>query len=68
MARVETRIDGTPNELRRLIGLPDLLPLYQVAAVAAERWLVHQVAALDPPPREISANFDGHRKRRRASA
>jgi hypothetical protein len=45
---VSVRIDCTPAEARRLIGAPDLLPLYEVMAVALEDWLVCLLAGLDP--------------------
>ena len=46
---VSVRIDCTPTEARRLIGAPDLLPLYEIMAVTLEDWLVCQLARLDPP-------------------
>jgi len=46
---VSLRIDCTPTEARRLIGAPDLLPLYETMAVALEGWLVGLLARLDPP-------------------
>jgi hypothetical protein len=46
---VSVRIDCTPTETRRLIGAPDLLPLYEIMAVALEDWLVCVLARLDPP-------------------
>ena len=46
---LSVRIDCTPTEARRLIGAPDLLPLYEIMAVALEDWLVCQLARLDPP-------------------
>ena len=46
---VSVRIDCTPGEARRLIGAPDLLPLYEIMAVALEDCLVCLLAQLDPP-------------------
>jgi len=44
---VSVRIDCTPTEARRLIGAPDLLPLYEILTQALEGWLVCQLARLD---------------------
>jgi hypothetical protein len=46
--QISTRIDCSPTEARRLIGQPDLLPLYQTVAVLIERWIMAQVARLEP--------------------
>lgn len=48
--KVEYRIDCSPNELRRLLGQADLVPLYEILMVAFERWLVARVALVDPRP------------------
>ncbi|HSA82862.1 MAG TPA: DUF6489 family protein [Geminicoccaceae bacterium] len=45
---VSVRIDCTPTEARRLIGAPDVSPLYEIMAVALEDWLVCQLARIDP--------------------
>jgi hypothetical protein len=45
---VSLRIDCTPTEARRLIGAPDLLPLYEITAVTLEDCLVCLLARLDP--------------------
>ena len=46
---VSVRIDCTPTEARRLMGAPDLSPLYEIVTVALEDWLVCLLARLDPP-------------------
>ena len=46
---VSVRIDCTPTEARRLIGAPDLLPLYEIMAETLEDCLVCQVTRLDLP-------------------
>ena len=52
---VAMRIDCTPTEARRLIGAPDLAPLYELMALALEDGLVGLLARLDlaalAPPR-----------------
>jgi hypothetical protein len=45
--KIATRVDCSPAEARRLLGWPDLLPLYQIAAVTVERWLMARIARLD---------------------
>jgi len=57
---VSVRIDCTPTEARRLIGAPDLLPLYELMAVALEDWLVCLIARLDPRA-ELEPRADGGR-------
>ena len=44
---VSVRIDCTPTEARRLIGAPDLLPLYEIMAETLEDCLVCQLTRLD---------------------
>src|SRR5687767_11433879 len=48
---VSLRIDGTPGAARRLRGAPDLLPLWQVLALALEDGLVCLRAARPDPRR-----------------
>lgn len=38
------RIEVSPDELRRLLGQPALLPLYETLALAFERWLMALVS------------------------
>lgn len=38
--RIDVRIDCSPDEARRLLGQPALLPLYETMALARERWLM----------------------------
>lgn len=42
--KVSICIDCSPTEIRRLLGQPDLFPLYEAAALALEDWLVGLVA------------------------
>jgi hypothetical protein len=44
---IALRIDCTPTEARQMLGLPDLLPLYDCWGRALEDWLVAVVATLD---------------------
>ena len=46
--KVSVRIDCTPTEARRVIGAPELLPLYEILTQALEGCLVCQLARLDP--------------------
>lgn len=41
---MDVRIDASPDELRRLLGQPALLPLYETLALAFERWLMALVS------------------------
>lgn len=43
-SRIDVRIDCSPDEARRLLGQPALLPLYETMALARERWLMAVVA------------------------
>jgi hypothetical protein len=42
--QISARVVCSPTEARRLLGQPDLLPLYQVAAETVERWIVRRIA------------------------
>jgi hypothetical protein len=44
--KVAAQIDCSANELRRLMGLPDLLPLHELGSRALELWFVQRVQAL----------------------
>ena len=47
---IAIRIDCSPTEARRLLGQPDLLPLYEVVSLAQELTLVALVnRACDAP-------------------
>ena len=48
--KVSISVDCSPTEMRRLIGQPDLFPIYQTAALAIEDWLVRLIADQVPPP------------------
>jgi hypothetical protein len=66
---ISLRIDCTPTEARQMIGMPDLLPLYECLALALEDWLVAVVGTLDPMALETGAaaatgGCDGRRGRR----
>lgn len=67
---IALRIDCTPTEARQMIGLPDLLPLYECLALALEDWLVAAVKTLDPMALEagtdVGAEGRGERRGRRA--
>ena len=67
---ISLRIDCTPTEARQMVGLPDLLPLYECFGPALEDWLVAVVGTLDPMAQEAGANAgagrDDDRRGRRA--
>jgi hypothetical protein len=63
--KVSISIDCSPTEMRRLIGQPDLFPIYQTAALAIEDWLVRLIADRVPPP---SARENVWRNRPRRAA
>ena len=44
--KISARVACSPTEARRLLGQPDLLPLYQITAETVERWVVERVAGL----------------------
>jgi hypothetical protein len=48
--KVSVSIDCTPTERRRLIGYPDLFPIYQTISLAIDDWLVHLIADRAPAP------------------
>jgi hypothetical protein len=66
--QVSVRIDCTPTEARRLLGQPDLLPLYETLATAAEDWLMALLAALDPGVLETPTAARAGRPRPAAAA
>ena len=47
LVNVAWRVVASGTELRRLLGLPDVLPLCEVRARACERWLVEWLARID---------------------
>jgi hypothetical protein len=47
--KVSISIDCSPTEMRRLIGQPDLFPIYQTAALAIEDWLVRLITERTAP-------------------
>ena len=65
---IAVRIECTPCEARRLIGAPDLLPLYQLFALALEDWLIVLLARLDPGAARFERAADGEREGERFSA
>jgi hypothetical protein len=65
---VSVRIDCTPTEARRLMGAPDLSPLYEILAVALEDGLVCLLARLDPPALAPQRTAPGQRTDGRPSA
>jgi len=44
--KISARVACSPTEARRLLGQPDLLPLYQITAEAVERSVMERVAGL----------------------
>jgi hypothetical protein len=48
--KVSVSIDCSPTEMRRLIGQPDLFPIYQTVSLAIEDWLVRLIADRAPAP------------------
>jgi hypothetical protein len=52
---ISLRIDCTPTEARQMVGLPDLLPLYECFGPALEDWLVAVVGTLGPMALETGA-------------
>lgn len=52
---IALRIDCTPTEARQMLGVPDLLPLYECFGLALEDWLVAVIARLDPLAFEAGA-------------
>lgn len=52
---ISLTIDCTPTEARQMVGVPDLLPLYECFGLALEDWLVAVVATLDPSALEAGA-------------
>ena len=45
---IALRIDCTPIEARQMLGVPDLLPLYECFGLVLEDWLVAVIARLEP--------------------
>ncbi len=66
--QVSVRVDCTPTEARRLLGQPDLLPLYETFAMALEDWLMALLAALDPDALEAAAAPEDRRRAATAAA
>jgi hypothetical protein len=62
--KVSISVDCSPTEMRRLIGQPDLFPLYQTAALAFEDWLVRLIAEQMPPPAAAGRELPRDRPRR----
>jgi len=62
--KVSISIDCSPTEMRRLIGQPDLFPIYQTAALAIEDWLVRLIAEQVPPPAAAGQELPRDRPRR----
>jgi hypothetical protein len=54
--KISARLQCSPTEARRLLGQPDLLPLYQMAAETVERWVVHRIARLDTVGHDATAD------------
>jgi hypothetical protein len=48
--KVSVSIDCSPTEVRRLIGQPDLFPVYQTISLAIEDRLVGLIADRAPAP------------------
>jgi hypothetical protein len=48
--KVSVSIDCSPTEIRRLIGHPDLFPIYQTISLAIEDLLVRLIADQAPAP------------------
>jgi hypothetical protein len=44
---VALRVEASVSELRRLLGLPDVLAVYEVRSRAFERWLAAHLAATE---------------------
>lgn len=56
--RINLRIDCSANELRRLGGQPDLLPLVELVGVMMERWLQTRVLAVEPAASPLHGDPD----------
>ena len=62
--KVSISIDCSPTEMRRLIGQPDLFPIYQTVALAIEDWLVRLIAERSPPLSAAGQDDRGNRTHR----
>jgi Family of unknown function (DUF6489) len=62
--KVSISIDCSPTEMRRLIGQPDLFPIYQTAALAIEDWLVQRIAERTAPLSTAGQDLQTDRPRR----
>ena len=62
--KVSVSIDCSPTEMRRLIGQPDLFPIYQTVALAIEDWLVRLIAERTAPLCEAEQDLRSDRPRR----
>lgn len=64
--RVQVRIDGSPDEARRLLGQPALLALHETLALLRERWLMALLSSGVMPADRQGAGAHQGRGRRRA--
>jgi hypothetical protein len=68
--KISARVACSPTEARRLLGRPDLLPLYEIAAETVERWIVRRIASvasgLPAPAADMADRAGSGRRRARA--